>query len=397
MEKVIIMTISPNHQSLIQQVEATSQLESRFENIRCVNINGGRRRGVLSLVFQGYDILEEKDVAIKFMDPDRLGDKYSIDTFEREPDIISKLNNNKRCLSLVSDINLFPWCLNIPGSKTPINISLQYFTVEWLEEDIEDYFLEQHDFNALEKLEIFRLILLAVEAVHSSNISHRDLKPDNMRLTVRDKEEVVVIIDFNRAAQKTDKNIATEYKEPAGANAYSSPESFVGFAGDRDVENLTDIYGLGCLLYELFNKEIFGMARSRNPNFDKALYIMANEMLKHSNNEDKLNAWKKKMPELHHVVIPPIINGPSHSIPPCLVKILDRLYSEMTVFNFMERKITLSKARKSIDSAIKILLNEKKQKKILDEKRNKRKIKLEKIRRRDERLNHYLKKGGVTC
>ena len=43
-----------------------------------------------------------------------------------------------------------------------------------------------------------------MEYLHSKNISHRDLKPDNILLTKTDKLTVVKIVDFGLSKQRTD-------------------------------------------------------------------------------------------------------------------------------------------------------------------------------------------------
>ena len=77
--------LSANQQELIKQLETTPHLCHRYEKLSCVNVRGTNRRGVLSLVFQGFDKIEKSLVAVKVMDPDRLGDRYRLEAFEREP------------------------------------------------------------------------------------------------------------------------------------------------------------------------------------------------------------------------------------------------------------------------------------------------------------------------
>lgn len=383
--------MTPNHKSLIDQVELTKELDFRFQDIQCMNISASRRRGVLSLVFQAKDKISNKKVAIKFMDPERLGDKYRIDAFEREPEILEKIEHKKRCLGLVSGLNHFQWNLLIPGGTHSVNIPIQYFAVDWLEDDIDYVFHEQHILNPIEKLKMFRLILLAVEAIHSESVSHRDLKPDNLRATNNNGNQVVIVIDFGTSAVYDAPNLVSTYHQPVGAPAYSSPEAFAGFAGYRELGESADIYALGCLLYELFNKEIFGKARGQNPNFNQALVIMASEMARLSTWEEKLNAWKSKMPLIRNIVEPPPIDGPGNSVPPVLKFLLNKAYGQMVKFDFNDRTLSLEQIRKIIDSAINVLLNEKRQKQILERKKEMRRRRLEKIKLSEERLNTYIK------
>ena len=393
----MVVRMDPKHDSLIKQIEATVTLEHRFKDMQCVNVHPSRRRGVMSIVFQGLDALENKNIALKFMDPNKLGDKYRIASFEREPEIIEKLNGQKRCINLVSNINTFNWKLLIPGSTTPAIIPIKYFVVNWVEEDIDDYFYLQHQIDAIDKLEIFRLILLAIESIHTKNISHRDIKPDNLRAYVYYGKKIVVIIDFGTSARMDSPHLATKYNTPVGAPAYSPPETFVGLAGEREIGHLTDIYALGCLLYELFNKGIFAKARATNPHFDNALMLMRIAINKNISWDDKLKEWQSTMRLIRNIVKPPNFVGSSCDAPKAIQDLLSRAYKQMVKFDFTLRPNNLSHILRQIDSSLKVLRNEIIQQEILQRKREKRKQKLEKIRKREERLNQYLNKGNDEC
>lgn len=91
------MHLSPNQVELIKQLELAPLVGGRYEKLRCVNASGTARRGVLSLVFQGYDSVNDCLVAMKFMDPDRLSDAYRIAAFEREP--VCAVNGRGGCVS----------------------------------------------------------------------------------------------------------------------------------------------------------------------------------------------------------------------------------------------------------------------------------------------------------
>src|SRR5450830_139560 len=92
-----------NKRALITDIDKTGNINGRYEDLTCMNFNcvTGERVGVLSLVFKGKDILLDKTVAIKFMDPDQLSDDYRVDGFHREPEILKQLEGKRRCLQLV--------------------------------------------------------------------------------------------------------------------------------------------------------------------------------------------------------------------------------------------------------------------------------------------------------
>ena len=93
----------------------------------------------------------------------------------------------------------------------------------------------------------------AVGAAHATGIIHRDLKPDNVYLhlaSASDPTVTVKILDFGIAklAQQEGGTNQTKTGMLLGTPAYMSPEQCRG-AGQVDLRS--DIYSLGCILYEL--------------------------------------------------------------------------------------------------------------------------------------------------
>jgi len=83
----------------------------------------------------------------------------------------------------------------------------------------------------------------AVDAVHRRGVIHRDLKPDNILIT----SHGVKILDFGIAkAISQETATVTQSGLAIGTPAYMAPEQWRGIADHR-----TDIYALGCVLYEM--------------------------------------------------------------------------------------------------------------------------------------------------
>ena len=93
-----------------------------------------------------------------------------------------------------------------------------------------------------EILEIFRQLLGALDYSHSRGVIHRDIKPANIMLT---PEGVVKLMDFG-IAKLVDAGISLS-GVVAGTPSYMSPEQILG----EPVDARSDIFALGCLLYEL--------------------------------------------------------------------------------------------------------------------------------------------------
>ncbi len=95
-----------------------------------------------------------------------------------------------------------------------------------------------------EALDYARQIALALGAIHSAGILHRDLKPANVMF--RD-DDTVALIDFGLAKQMKLEAAITGTGQIFGTPYYMSPEQ--GHA--EPVDERSDIYSLGCILYEM--------------------------------------------------------------------------------------------------------------------------------------------------
>ena len=100
-------------------------------------------------------------------------------------------------------------------------------------------------------IEIGRQIAAALHAAHGKDITHRDLKPDNVFL-VQDPEigERVKLLDFGIAklAANDTGGAQTRTGMVMGTPMYMSPEQC---RGARTLDCRSDLYSLGCILYEL--------------------------------------------------------------------------------------------------------------------------------------------------
>ena len=102
---------------------------------------------------------------------------------------------------------------------------------------------------------IARQVSSALVAAHAQGIIHRDLKPDNIILT-RDDEvtigERAIVLDFGIAKLARNNSLSNKTRTGVmmGTPDYMSPEQCRG-AGE--VDHRTDIYALGCILFEMLS------------------------------------------------------------------------------------------------------------------------------------------------
>lgn len=356
-----------------------------------------QKRGCFSLVFRAFDRTQSKKVALKFFDPDPslMLDEYRQKAFRREHEILQTLLNKDRCLQLESMFSVFNLSV-IPPNGPSITLPCPYFAVEWIDDDIDQYFFNNlHD--PIQKLKLFHEVVLAVETLHRYEVFHRDIKSDNLRSYQKALAIIVVAIDLGTAARVSSGYIQPAYAHSVGAPAYAAPEALCGLAGHRILAPYTDRYALGCLFFELFNKDYcFRAIRSLNSHYEISLSAMGFYISGEKDEEKQLTKWKLAIKKHAGGFKPIVIDETGSDIPKGIASLLIDITNELTNIDFSKRT-KLDLVRRKLCTAIHILKSEKLcqyKAKIAREKRLKRK---EKLIQREIKLRKYLELRKPSC
>src|SRR3970282_1578493 len=94
-----------------------------------------------------------------------------------------------------------------------------------------------------------REVATALDYAHRQRVIHRDIKPENILL----HEGNAMVADFGIGKALSGKDAVTQTGLAVGTPAYMSPEQSVG---EREVDGRSDIYSLGCVLYEMLTGEV---------------------------------------------------------------------------------------------------------------------------------------------
>lgn len=384
------MALHSNNELLKSTLEALPLLDGRFEQLQLVNVPvTGPKRGCFSMVFKAWDTVGHKQVALKFydIDPSNLNDQYRMACFKREHQILQQILGVERCLQLASSMSRFELKVPLePAAATFFVVHCEYFAVDWLSDQIDGYFLNQQNVDAIEKLRLFNEIMLSVEALHNHGVFHRDLKADNLRSHLTDLKRLVVAIDLGTAARLESLPVAANYAGSVGAPAYAAPEAMSSLAGFRPIARLTDAYALGCLLFELFHKDHYYVAvRIRNPNLDVRIAAMQQNLAGMHTEPQCLIAWDFALNKLAPGVASPTVDSIGSSCPPGICQIIDEVVSGLTHFDYRQR-MTIAKARERIHVSLRVLLNQVEYAAQLKARKRRRQNRLEKQSRKQQRL-----------
>ncbi len=187
--------------------------------------------GGMGVVYEAYDTQVDRDVAIKVVRRECLSDHKFLTRFRREMEVTTRLRHP-------STIRVFEHGEAEDGRPYMV---MELLTGESLAER-----LERGRIPEIEALQYARQIAESLSEAHENGIFHRDLKPDNIFIESVGVSTVVKVLDFGIAGG-LDATRLTKAGEVFGTPQYMSPEQCNGLP----LDHRTDIYSLGCILYEM--------------------------------------------------------------------------------------------------------------------------------------------------
>jgi serine/threonine protein kinase/tetratricopeptide (TPR) repeat protein len=214
----------------------------------------GIGEGGMGVVYRARDERLERDVALKVLPSGALDDEAARKRFRKEALALAKLNHPN--IATIYDFD----------TQDGVDfLVMEYVSGQSLAERLRVGSLGEKEISALGGQ-----IAAALQEAHEQGIIHRDLKPGNILVTPKGKAKV---LDFGLAkllGAQGDAEVAqtlTETQDVAGTLPYMAPEQLRG----EGVDARTDIYALGCVLYE--------MTTGQRPFDQKLATALADEIL----------------------------------------------------------------------------------------------------------------------
>lgn len=205
-------------------------LAGRYELIEKIGDGG------MAVVYKAKDRLLNRYVAVKILRPEFTRDAQFIESFRKESQAAAGLQH--------------PNIVNVYDVGKEGNI---YFIVMELIDGrpLSDIIEENGPLDYRNVIEIGKQVAAALSLAHKNHIIHRDVKPHNIMIT---KDGVAKLADFGIAKAISSSTIVNkdEGGQVMGSVHYFSPEQARG----KYVDEKSDVYSLGIVLYEMLTGEV---------------------------------------------------------------------------------------------------------------------------------------------
>jgi TolB-like protein/Flp pilus assembly protein TadD len=191
-------------------------------------------RGGMATVYLARDERHHRPVALKVLHPD-LAHALGAERFLREIEVAANLSH--------------PHILPLHDSGEAAG--LLYYVMPYVEgESLRDRLRRETQLPVAEALQLAREVADALAYAHSQGVVHRDIKPENILLS--GGHALVADFGIARSLGQGGNPRLTETGMAVGTAAYMSPEQA---SGASHIDGRSDVYSLGCVVYEMLAGE----------------------------------------------------------------------------------------------------------------------------------------------
>lgn len=203
-------------------------LAGRYELIEKIGEGG------MAVVYKARCRLLNRYVAIKILRPEFTKDAQFVENFKRESQAAAGLQHP----NIVSVYDV--------GKEGNIH----FIVMELIDgRPLSDIIQERAPMDYKTSIELIKQVASALSVAHRNHIIHRDVKPHNIMIT---KDGMAKLADFGIAKSVSDSTLVTETSKVIGSVHYFSPEQARG----AYVDERSDIYSLGIVLYEMLTGQV---------------------------------------------------------------------------------------------------------------------------------------------
>jgi serine/threonine-protein kinase len=191
-------------------------------------------RGAMGVVYEAYDPLIKRRVALKTIRPDQLAG-------ERPDDVVARFRREAQAAGRLSHPNI------VSIYECDEEDGTWFIAMEYVDgRELKDCVANDERFRAADIERIMTQILAALDYSHRQGVVHRDIKPANIFLLA---DGTVKVADFGIA--HIESSNLTQVGTVVGTPNYMSPEQIMGLP----VDGRSDIFSTGVILYQFLTGE----------------------------------------------------------------------------------------------------------------------------------------------
>ncbi len=200
-------------------------------------LDAGIGAGGMGKVYRATQLNLKRTVAVKLVHAQSLAEPAIVARFEREALAVASLKHPR--IITIFDFGVAP------------DVGM-YIVMEYLAgRPLGDELAEISPMAPATAIRLARQVCSALQAAHGAGVVHRDLKPDNIFLETTLEGPMAKVLDFGvaklRSGLEQDSGSLTAGNAVIGTPRYMSPEQIESL----QVDGRSDIYSLGCVLYEM--------------------------------------------------------------------------------------------------------------------------------------------------
>ena len=187
-------------------------------------------RGGMATVYLARDLRHHRSVAIKVLRPE-LATAIGVERFEQEIRTVARLTHPQI----------------LPLFDSGAAGGMLFYVMPYIEGGtLRDRLDRERQLPIDDAVRIGCDVAEALAYAHNKGVIHRDIKPENVMFSAG--RVVVADLGIARALTEAQADRLTPTGVAIGTPAYMSPEQALG---DCRIDNRTDIYSLGCVIYEM--------------------------------------------------------------------------------------------------------------------------------------------------
>lgn len=200
-------------------------------------IEGIIAQGGMGVVYRATQLRLDRTVALKVITPALANDPSFRDRFDRESTVTASIDHPHV----------------VPVHEANEVDGLLYIVMRYVEgQDLGSVISDSGRLDPARAARLTAQVGAALDAAHLRGMVHRDVKPGNILVSGRPPEEHVYLTDFGLTKQVSSDEGLTKTGEWVGTLDYVAPEQIEG----RMVDARTDVYALGCVLYQALTGQV---------------------------------------------------------------------------------------------------------------------------------------------